>query len=148
MNPRNEGVGHPVRDSHRRRKERGSVLVEFVFSFLLFFLVTLVGIMDIGQGIWAHNVLAHASHEAARFAIVRGADSLSTATESDIATFLRSRATFLDSDSVSVSVTWDPSDKSPGGTVEITATYTFQPLVSMFVPDIPLSSTARMVMTN
>ena len=147
MNPRNEGARKPVRDNHRRGKERGSVLVEFVFSFLLFFLVTLVGIMDLGQGIWAHNVLAHASHEAARFAIVRGADSLSPATESDITTFLRSRATFLDSDSVNVSVTWDP-DTSPGSTVEIQASYTFQPLVSMFVPDIPLSSTAQMVMTN
>ena len=103
--------------------------------------------MDIGQGIWAHNVLAHASHEAARFAIVRGADSMSPATAGDIETFLRSRTTFLDSDSVNVTATWTPNN-SPGGTVEITATYTFQPLISMFVPDIPLSSTAQMVMTN
>ena len=147
MNPRNERAGNPVRDNRRRRNERGSVLVEFVFSFLLFFLVAFVGIMDIGQGIWAHNVLAHASHEAARYAIVRGADSLSPATASDIRDFLRSRAFFLDSDSVNVSVTWDP-DTSPGSTVQITASYTFQPLVSMFVPDIPLSSTAQMVMTN
>ncbi len=148
MNPGNEGAGNPVRDSHRRRKERGAVLVEFVLSFLLFFLVTLVGIMDLGQGIWAHNVLAHASHEAARFAIVRGADSLSPATESDIRDYLHSRLPFLDSDSVTVSVTWDPPDKSPGGTVEIQATYTFKPLIATFLPDIPLSSTSQMVVTN
>ena len=147
MNPRNEGAGNPVRGSHPRRKERGSVLVEFVLSFLLFFLVTLVGIMDLGQGIWAHNVLAHASHEAARFAIVRGADSLSPATESDIRDFVRSRTTFLDSSSVNVSVTWTP-DTSPGSTVEIQASYTFQPLIATFLPDIPLSSTAQMVITN
>ena len=147
MNPRNEGAGNPVRGSHPRRKERGSVLVEFVLSFLLFFLVTLVGIMDLGQGIWAHNVLAHASHEAARFAIVRGADSLSPATESDIRDFVRSRTTFLDSSSVNVSVTWTP-DTSPGSTVEIQASYTFEPLIATFLPDIPLSSTAQMVITN
>ena len=148
MNPRNEGAGNPVRDSHRRRKDRGNILVEFVLCFLLFFMVTLVGIMDLGQAIWAHNVLAHASHEAARFAIVRGADSLSPATESDIRDFVRSRTTFLDSSSVNVSVTWDPTDKSPGGTVEIQASYTFEPLIATFLPDIPLSSTAQMVITN
>ncbi len=147
MNPRNEGAGNPVRGNHRRRKDRGAVLVEFVLSFLLFFLVTLVGIMDLGQGIWAHNVLAHASHEAARFAIVRGADSLSPATESDIRDFLRSRTPFLDSNSVSVSVEWEP-DNSPGSTVEIEASHTFQPLVSMFLPDISLSSTSQLVITN
>ena len=147
MNPRNEGAGNPVRDNHRRRKDRGAVLVEFVFSFLLFLLVTLVGIMDLGQGIWAHNVLAHASHEAARFAIVRGADSLSPATENDIRDYLRSKAPFLDSNSVNVSVTWDP-DTSPGSTVEIQASYTFEPLVALFLPDIPLSSTSQMVITN
>ena len=100
------------------------MLVEFVLSFLLFFLVAFVGIMDIGQGIWAHNVLAHASHEAARYAIVRGADSLSPATASDIRNFLRSRAFFLDSNSVNVAVTWTP-DTSPGSTVEITASLHF-----------------------
>ena len=38
MNPRNEGAGNPVRGNHRRRKERGSVLVEFVLSFPAVFL--------------------------------------------------------------------------------------------------------------
>ena len=148
MNPRNEGAGNPVRDNHRRRKDRGNVFVEFVLCFLLFFLVTLVGVMDLGRAIWAHNVLAHASHEAVRYAIVRGADSLSPATASDITAYLHSRLPFLGSDSVTVSVTWDPTDKSPGSTVEIQATYTFEPLIGTFVPSIPLSSTAQMVVTN
>ena len=84
MDPRNDRTGNPLRDNDRRRKDRGAVLMEFVFSFILFLLVTLVGVMDLGRAIWAHNVLAHASHEAARYAIVRGGDSLSPATESSI----------------------------------------------------------------
>ncbi len=147
MNPRNERLGSPVRDGHPRRKERGSVLVEFVLSFLLFFLVTIVGTMDLGQGIWANNALAHAAHEGVRYAIVRGADSLSPATESDIRDYVRSKAPFLGSSNVNVSVTWTP-DTSPGSTVEVTASYTFQPLISVYLSDVTLSSTAQLVMTN
>ena len=147
MNPRNDQTGNPVQDNHRRQKESGAVLLEFVFSFLLFLLVTLVGIMDVGRGIWAHDVLAHASHEAIRYAIVRGADSLSPATTSDIRDYVRSRTTFLEPDSVNVTVQWQP-DNSPGSTVQIQATHNFQPLVALFLPDMNLSSTSQMVITN
>ena len=82
------------------------MLLEFALSFVLFLLVTLVGVMDLGRAIWAQDVLAHASHEAVRYAIVRGADSLAPATESDIRGYLRSRTTFLEPDSVNVVVQW------------------------------------------
>ena len=147
MNPRNDQAGTPVRDNHRRQKDRGAVLVEFVFSFMVFFLVTLVGIMDLGRAIWAHNVLAHASHEAARYAMVRGADSLSPATVSDISDYVRSRAIFMKANSINVSVAWQP-DNSPGSSVQIQATHTFQPLVALFLPNMGLSSTSQMVITN
>ena len=144
MNPRN---GNPIRDNHRRQKDRGAVLLEFALSFVLFLLVTLVGVMDLGRAIWAQDVLAHASHEAVRYAIVRGADSLAPATESDIRGYLRSRTTFLEPDSVNVVVQWEP-DNSPGSTVQIQATHSFQPLIALFLPDIDLSSTSQMVITN
>ena len=147
MDPRNSRTGNPIRDNDRGRKDRGAVLMEFVFSFILFLLVTLVGVMDLGRAIWVHNVLAHASHEAARYTIVRGGDSLSPATESSIRDYLRSRATFLPFASVTVGVQWQP-DNSPGNTVQIQASHNFQPLLVPFLPAIVLSSTSRMVITN
>ena len=146
--PWNNQTGRPVRGKDRRRNDRGSVMLEFIFSFIFFFMVTLVGVMDLGRGIWVHNVMAHASHEAVRYAIVRGADSLSPASVSDIADYLRSRVTFLPADSITVAVEWDAGDNSPGSIVQIEAAHTFQPLLGFILPDISLSSKARMVITN
>ena len=147
MGTRKNQTNTRIRGNARRQKDRGAVLLEFVFSFMFYLLVTLVGIMDFGRGIWAYNVLAHASHEAARYAMVRGADSLSPASASDIQDFVRSRATFLPPSSVSVNVQWQ-SENSPGNTVEIQVVYDFQPLLAPFLPDFSLSSTSRMVITN
>ncbi len=147
MDTRKNQTNTRIRGNARRQKDRGAVLLEFVFSFMFFLLVTLVGIMDFGRGIWAYNVLAHASHEAARYAMVRGADSLSPASASDILDFVRSRATFLPPSSVSVNVQWQP-ENSPGNTVEIQVVHDFQPLLALFLPDFSLSSTSRMVITN
>ena len=72
---------------------------------------------------------------------------MAPATESDIRGYLRSRATFLEPDSVNVVVQWEP-DNSPGSTVQIQATHSFQPLIALFLPDIDLSSTSQMVITN
>ena len=146
--PRNEGSGSVARGGDRRREDRGSVLLEFIFSFMFFFLVTTVGVMDLGRAIWVYNTMAHATHEGARYAIVRGADSLSPASETDIRDYVRSQAAFLQADSVTVAVTWE-SDKSPGTTVQIQTTHNFEPLLTSFlVSSIPISSSAKMVITN
>ena len=104
--PRTNKTGNEVGDNDRGRKRRGGVLVEFILSFTTFFLITMVGIMDFGRALWVNNVLAHASHEAARYAIVHGADSISPATEADILDVVRAQSPFLGSD-VTVSVTWE-----------------------------------------
>ena len=134
------------RRGSRSERRRGHVLLEFALTWTVFLLVTVVGIMDFGRGIWAYNVLAHSSHEGVRYAIVHGAESATPATAADIQTFVRSRATFLDPSSVQVNVTWAP-DNSPRSLVEVETRHTFQPLMGFMLPDIPLSSTATMMIT-
>ena len=51
----------------QRRGRRGATLVEFALSWTIFFFITVVGIMDLGRGIWAYNALAHMAHEADAF---------------------------------------------------------------------------------
>ena len=146
--PRTNKTGNAVCGRDPRRKRRGTVLVEFALSFTAFLLITMVGIMDFGRAFWAYNVLAHASHEAARYAIVHGEDSFSPATETDILNVVRAQAPFLGS-GVTVAVTWESAAMSPGTAVRIQADYTFVPvIISLLVPSIDLSSTAQMVITN
>ena len=130
----------------RSERRRGHILLEFALTWTLFLLVTVVGIMDFGRAIWAYNVLAHSSQEGVRYASVRGAESPTPATAADIGTFVRSRATFLNSSSMQVHVTWAP-DNSPGSLVEVETRHTFQPLMVFMLPDIPLSNTASMMIT-
>ncbi len=131
----------------RVKRRRGSTIIEFALAWTAFFLVAIVGIMDFGRAIWAYNALAHASHEAVRHAIVRGSDSLTPATETSIRDFVHSQIVMLDPSSVEVDVSWE-DDNSPGNVVQVQASHTFQPLMGFMLPDIELSSTARMVITQ
>jgi len=54
-----------------RARDAGQSLVEFALVLPLF-LAILIGMVDIGRGIWANNVIANAAREAARYAIVHG----------------------------------------------------------------------------
>jgi Flp pilus assembly protein TadG len=55
----------------RRRREFGQSMVEFALV-LPIFLMLVFGVMDLSRVVWANSTLAHASREAARFAIVQG----------------------------------------------------------------------------
>ena len=138
-------TGNP---SSRSTSRRGAALVEFALTWTIFFLVTVVGVMDFGRGIWAYNLLAHASQEATRYAMVRGSDSLSPATQLDIESFVEARTFFLGTDGVTVTTTWTP-DNGPGGVVEVQVQHTFSPLLATFLGQtISLSSTAQTVIAQ
>jgi Flp pilus assembly protein TadG len=66
------GVGRPD-----RRDERGQALMEFAVV-LPVFLVILLGMIDIGRGVWANNTVANAAREAARYASVHGGTKANT----------------------------------------------------------------------
>lgn len=53
----------------RRRQERGQALVEFSLTIIIF-LVLLMGIIDLGRGIYMYNGVSEAAREIARVASV------------------------------------------------------------------------------
>ena len=145
-------VGADSRSSRRR----GAALVEFALCFPLFFLMTVVGTLDLGRAIWAYNIVAHASHEAVRYAIVRGQNSLSPADADDVKAVVERWTFLLEPAGVTVTTTWDPyglfdpaDDNARGSTVRVRVEHTFTPLLAVFlVAEIPLASTAEMIIAN
>ena len=125
-----------------RRNERGSELIEFAFVGILLF--TLVfGILEFGRAIWIYETVAHLAREGARYAIVRGAESGSTATASDVETYVQGRAAGMPG--LVVTTAWDP-DNEPGSVVQVRVDRAFDPVVPLVgLGPITLSSTSRLV---
>jgi len=131
----------------RRRRQRGSGLVETALCFTVFLMV-LFGIIDFGRSMFAYNFVSYAAREGARYAIVRGQSSGHTASATDISTYVKSEAIGLDPADITVSTTWNP-DSRPGSTVQVRVQYNFQPIV----PYMPsgtwaLASTSKMLISQ
>ncbi len=60
-----------------RKKREGATLVEAGFSFLLF-LTLVFGMLDLGMGVFRHNILSEAARQGCRQAIVHGGKALSS----------------------------------------------------------------------
>ena len=67
----------------RRDKEKGSTVIEFGLCFLLVF-GFIYAIFEFGRVVYSYNVLAGATREASRYAMVHGSQSGSAATSDDI----------------------------------------------------------------
>ena len=138
----------------QKRGRRGAALVEFALTWIIFFFITVVGIMDFGRGIWAYNALAHTAHEATRFAIVRGADSMVPATATDIENYVKTRAPFLGPDLTVTTNYFDPLGNptalnDPGNVVEVRIDYDFRSVMALLIPKkIGLTASSQMVISN
>jgi Flp pilus assembly protein TadG len=125
-----------------RRDERGTELIEFAFVGLMLFALTF-GVAEFGRAVWTYSTVAHLAREGARFAIVRGAESASTASASDVDAYVQSRAAGM-TDLV-VTTAWDP-DNQPGSVVEVRVDRPFDPIVPLVgLGTVTLSSTSRLV---
>ena len=130
-------------------------MVEFALTWFLFFMVTVVGVMDLGRGIWAFNLLAHAAHQGVRYAMVRGSTSevpcspsrksACEASADDIRDFVRGQALTLPDESVTVTTTWEP-DNDADSVVQVQVQHAFRPLLGplLLSDTIGLTKTARM----
>jgi Flp pilus assembly protein TadG len=131
----------------RTRRQRGANTVEFGLSFLLFFFL-MYGIMEFGRVVASYNMLSGATREGARYAVVHGSASGSTATATDIQNIVRRWGVGLDSSSLVVTTTWNPGN-GPGGKVNVKATYTLQPFTALILHKaITLQSTSQMVISQ
>src|SRR5713101_6995993 len=93
----------------RRKRQRGSALVESGLT-LTVFMVVIFGLMEFGRMIWAYNLLSHAAREATRYAMVHGSKSAHPATAADIKSVATSQAVGLDPASMQVNVSWIPDN--------------------------------------
>ncbi len=127
------------------RDTRGVAAVEFAFAFpILIFL--LVGMLDIGRALWFTSTLDHAAREGARYASLRGAESLRPASDAEIQAFVRNRAIGIGPNHLTVSVDWAPNSYS-GGTVTIQVARPFGFLLAGFLDLSPFQLTGKSTMT-
>ena len=149
--------------SGSRRHSLGQALVEFAIVAPVFFLV-LFGIIEGGRFIYYYETLNSATRDAARYAIVNGANSLGCTvgppappstyscdpTGLLVVDRVRDKAIGLDGASVNVTVTWhDPPNNGRGSTVTVTATYTYSTLVPLVpLPPITVTTESSLVVNN
>ena len=141
--PRTEGRFLAVKS-----RQRGETLVEFSLVFVVYLLLVL-GLMEFGRLLWTQHTLAHATRQAARYAIVRGSMHKTPATAAQIKQVLAKHALGLEVEE-NAQVTWTP-DNNPGDVIEIQGHYNFQPVTGGFlIPGgaIPLRTTTTMVIVN
>lgn len=120
------------------RQAAGTAAVEFAFVAPLL-LALLLGAIDGGRAMLALNTVEKLTKDGARYASVRGSEFLSPATEAEIQSYVRGRATGLNG-VVAVNVNWVPDNK-PGSTVDVVVSYPFDTIFLPFKP-ITFSSTA------
>jgi len=134
-------------------REAGAAMAEFALIAPLL-LTLLLGVVGLGWALYTYNFVAEAASEAARYAIVRGADcsswgSACPASASDIQDYVRSLApAAIDASAITATTSWTP-DNTPGSAVKVTVKYDFT-LSVPFIPDavLPMQSAAQMVISQ
>jgi Flp pilus assembly protein TadG len=145
-----------------RRSQRGSAMVEFTLAGIasMFLMISTV---EMSRGMWNYHTLAYAVREAARYATFHGkgctnAGNSCTVTVGNIATQIANAAIGVDVSQLNVTLTtssgastncnplntcyadatvWPPAtnnDNAPGGSITISAKYSFQTALAMFWP--------------
>ena len=150
---RNEGarvihLGGPRGLQVGEQRRRGASIVEFSLVFLLLMLVVL-GLMDLGRGVWAYTTVAQASREAARYIMVHG--SANPASDSDIENVVVQHAIGLDASKLEVSTSYDENNSERGDAIDVDVSYDFQLITAPFVLQsgtISLAASSRTLLAN
>lgn len=146
-------------------RSRGQALVEFAFVAPLFFLL-LFGIIEAGRFIYYYEVLNNATREGARYAIVNGANSITSCAMGgptgpaapnttscdpagdDVRQAVRQAAIGALGTAVTVSPTWF-ADNGRGSKVTVEASYTYSALIPIVpLPNITVTAESSLVINN
>ncbi len=117
-----------MRTNRMARGDRGTTIVELSIVVIAFFII-IIGILDVGRGVWAYNSLAAAARAATRHAIVHGDRSATPVSSNDIEDYVKSKLPGMSG--LVVTTVWDP-DNSQGSLVRVTVQYPFQPVIGVF----------------
>lgn len=130
----------------KRDAQVGQSLVEFALTVPLLILLML-GVVDLGFGIYAKNTIADAAREGCRYGIVLKKADGSLKTDADIRARVRQVSQGLDlSNDAQIVITPSPT-RSHFNPIVVTVNYTYTPLSSFIVGgvSVPLSSSASMM---
>ncbi len=128
--------------------QKGQTSLEFA-GIALVFLFILLATTYLGEVIFAYNWVSTASHDAVRWASVRGDSAPAAASTADVQNFVKSELNIDNSKGeLVVTPTWTPDNK-PGSTVQVQVQYTFKySLPIMGTVTLPLVSTAQLVISQ
>jgi Flp pilus assembly protein TadG len=130
----------------RRRRQRGSGLVEGALCFSAFLFITF-GVMEFAMAIYAYNFCSYAAQDAVRWASTRGANYPVPVTSTDIQNHVTNQAIGL-TNTVTVTTTWTPNN-APGSTVQVKVQYSVVPLAGVVLHgNLQVANTAQMVISN
>jgi Flp pilus assembly protein TadG len=136
------------RDTRKFVRETSGVAgVEFALLSLVFF-TAFIGVTEVARYVADQQDLMHAVHATGRYAIVHGANSSAPATTATLQAMVGSNLVLLNSSAVTTTVNFSPSN-SPGGTVTITANYTWAPIVPLdMLPKATITATSAATILN
>jgi Flp pilus assembly protein TadG len=130
-----------------RASQKGSAILEFSLCFMLIFGL-IYGILEFSRVVYSYTVLAGATREASRYAVVHGSQSGSPATNSDIRAQVERWAIGLDTSALAVDTTW-PTGNAPSSTVSIATSYTVTPFTTLIMRNpITLRTRSEMVISQ
>lgn len=137
--------------AQRRKRQRGSAIVESTLCFLGFIFLT-VGLMEFSMAVYAFNFVTWVASDAARYASLHGNHSSAPASVADIKNYVRGQAVALVLSRLSIDEDpthiWQPNNH-PGSIVQVKVIYDVHPLVGMLMRNnMNVTSTSKMVIAN
>ena len=133
--------------SAKRRRPRGLAVVELALG-LMIFVMMLVGLLELGRGVWTFTTIEHAARQGARFAAVRG--QLNPTTNDAVRNAVRTAAVGLKANDVSVTTTW-PNGVDRGNPVVVQVSYPFRLVTGNLIvgqSTIQIRANSRMILAN
>ena len=97
----------------RGKRQRGNAILEGALSLTVFFMM-FFGIIDFGRMLWIYNTMAYVAREGSRYAQVRGVNTTTAATSSDVSTYAAAKAIGIASSDITITTTWTAVGWTPG----------------------------------
>lgn len=130
-----------IRDGRRWKMEQGDSMVEFTLIAFMFIMV-LLGVVEMGRMVLVYTTVANAARAGARYAIVHGGERTGTGatgpsgqgSTTQVETVVKNFASagLLDTNKLTITVTYAGGLNTAGSLVSVTVTYPYDPLVRYF----------------
>lgn len=129
------------------RSKKGNAAIEFALTFPTLMVVTLI-IFDLGQALFIYTTINNVAADGARYASVHGASNTYTKTSAEIETYIEARATGLDPDKMTITLTYTPNTTFKGSVVQVDVNYALSIFLSGIFTEIITNTDPTISMTG